>query len=47
MPTTIPRERKSPILFLIFICALFIAAFAMEVIDPAPIDVDAATMAAP
>ena len=47
MPTTLPREGKAPILFLVFICVLFAAAFVWEMIDPQPIDVDASTIASP
>ena len=47
MPTTLPRKRKLPILILVFVCALFAAAFALEVVDPAPADVNPAPLAAP
>ena len=47
MPTVIPQKHKRPIVFIAFICVLFIAAFVLEVIDPAPVDVNAETMSAP
>lgn len=49
MPTLLPivREPKTPVVFLVFLCALFASAFAIEMIDPAPIDVAAASISSP
>lgn len=49
MPTLLPigREPKTPVIFLVFLCALFVSAFVIEVIDPAPTDVEAAWISSP
>ena len=49
MPTSLPigREPKTPVIFLVFLCALFASAFIIEVIDPAPTEVVAGWVASP
>ena len=48
MPTTLPtRVRHNHDLFLLFVIALAAAFFALEVADPAPMDVEAALIASP
>ena len=49
MPTLLPNRtaRRTPVLFGLFLCALFAASFVVEVVDPAPMDVEAAWLASP
>ena len=48
MPTSLPfKEPRRPVLLLVFLCTLLASTFALEVLDPAPIDVEAASMTAP
>ena len=49
MPTLLPirREPSTPVFFLVFLCALFVSAFVIEVVDPAPTDVEAAWLSSP
>lgn len=48
MPTTLPPRAGKPIdLVLLFVVALGAAFFAIEVADPAPMDVEAAFVALP
>ena len=45
MPTTLPiRRRSRPDLFVVFLLALTAAFFVVEIIDPAPVEVEAAAM---
>ena len=45
MPTTLPKRRPPrPDLFLVFLLALTAAFFIVEIVDPAPIEVEAAAM---
>jgi hypothetical protein len=49
MPTSLPQRRKTirrPDWWLVFLCSLVLACFAVELIDPAPTDVEAALVAA-
>ena len=50
MPTSLPARRalrKPPTLFLIWTITLLFACVAIEFVDPAPMDVAAAWIAAP
>jgi hypothetical protein len=48
MPTTIPlRARKTSDYFPLFVLLIAAAFFVVELVDPAPISVDAATVASP
>lgn len=45
MPTTLPpRPSRRPDLFLVFLVAVAAAFFVVEIVDPAPIEVEAAAM---
>ena len=47
MPTRVIRQPSRPVLFLAFVAALFVACIFVEIADPAPLDVEAAPVAAP
>jgi hypothetical protein len=48
MPTTLPpRARKKPDLFFAFLFALASAFFVIELVDPAPMNLEAAMFVAP
>ena len=45
MPTTLPRRPPPrPDLFIFFLLALTAAFFVVEIVDPAPVEVEAAAM---
>ena len=50
MPTTLPARRarrRPPTFFLVWVVALLFACIAIELVDPAPMDLAAAFVAAP
>ena len=48
MPTSLPqRKRKAPDPFVVFVLSLAVAFFVIEIVDPAPMDVQAQLIATP
>lgn len=50
MPTTLPKRPpalKTPLWFICWMVAIYLASTAIEVVDPTPMDVNAAITASP